>query len=218
MLQAQNPGSRTQKVAHVSEGVESDQVSSEHPLEQSDPPGKRTKDLVGGEGDVKEKPNRKIGKYFSQHPWDQHQLVVVDPDNVSFLQSFSNYFAEFRIDRQVRFPKFITIRSVLREVVEMGPNGFVAKPFVKQFDLLLSEKNRDHLILAELLFYVCLLLFIFNRFTRPTNPNLVQGLIQGVEASSEPTCAWVVNKLTFFAVDGNREAIGNNDYPCHMCA
>lgn len=64
------------------------------------------------------------------------------PDGVFGFRSFQYCFAELVVDTSIRFPLPLVVKSVLGEVVEKGPDRFIAKPFVILFNVTLGDEDR----------------------------------------------------------------------------
>jgi hypothetical protein len=67
--------------------MKSDQVRSEEAIEQPLAPRQQPEDLRGGKGDVEEEADPSVGDPLAQHPRDEHELVVVDPDEITGLMA-----------------------------------------------------------------------------------------------------------------------------------
>ncbi len=140
-LKAQQPAHGTQEMALVVIGVKPDQVRTEQPLKHFLPPGKGPEDLVGGKRDVQEKPDGKPRPLFPDHLWDEHQLVIVDPEDIVLPGLFQHRFCEFPVDGLVHFPVGELEFRIFQEIMEKGPDGAVAEPEVEAFHLGRCQGN-----------------------------------------------------------------------------
>lgn len=69
--------------------VEANQIAMEHAQEECLPDGEDPVDLAAWEGGVEEESDLDIllavADFFSQHLWQQHQVVIMHPDQVAIL-------------------------------------------------------------------------------------------------------------------------------------
>ena len=71
------------EVAEIGRRVEADQVGAQHALQQPVARGQGAEQLFGGKRDVEEEPDPGVREPLAQQPGQQHELVVVHPDQVA---------------------------------------------------------------------------------------------------------------------------------------
>ncbi len=130
------------EVAGVGIQMEADQVRCEHSGEQLLGVRLDLVDLVAGEGDVKEKGDAGLRQPLTHHRGEQHQMVVVDPDQVPVAVFPGDRLGELLVDLDVRFPLFVVELAVLLEVVKQRPQRLVRVPQVVLLDLVTGELHR----------------------------------------------------------------------------
>ncbi len=79
----------------------------------------------------KKKPILREGAARSQYRREQHQLVIVDPDQISFLRSLDHLFSEGPVDVLVVFPPSRFVTQIIGQVMQQGPDAGIRKAFVK---------------------------------------------------------------------------------------
>lgn len=84
---------------------------------------------------------RSAGTMFAQQSGQQHELVVLHPDNVVGFDPAENLFAEERVDFPVGLPEILAVAGEREEIVAQRPDRAVAVPFVVVRDLFRREEN-----------------------------------------------------------------------------
>lgn len=97
-MNSQYPRAAAQEVPGVVVRVEADQVAVEDAQQQLFAHGQDAIDLAAGEGGVEEKANLDIllgiANLLAQHLGQQHQVVVVNPDQVAILHVLGDLLGE----------------------------------------------------------------------------------------------------------------------------
>lgn len=140
-IDVQHPFRRTDEVAHVVVGVECDQIGSQHAPQDLRPFGQDAEEFVRREGDVVEITDAQRGTMFAQQSGQQHELVVLHPDDVVGFDPAENLFAEERVDFPVGLPEILAVAGEREEIVAQRPDRAVAVPFVVVRDLFRREEN-----------------------------------------------------------------------------
>ncbi|GKT50494.1 uncharacterized protein ColSpa_10675 [Colletotrichum spaethianum] len=83
--EAEDAGAAAGKVARVAVGLEADEVGAEYALEDLLAAGQAAQELGAGEGRVQEEGDVHVGDALAQHAGQQHEVVVVDDDDVAGL-------------------------------------------------------------------------------------------------------------------------------------
>ena len=131
------------EVAQERRRVEADEVRAEHPLEDALALRQDPEDLGGGERDVEEEADARLGDPLAEHPRHQHELVVVDPDEVAGLPARRDRVGEARVHRLVRVEVADLRRQAGDGVVEERPQHAVRVAFVVARHLVRGERHRD---------------------------------------------------------------------------
>lgn len=89
-------------------GVETDQVAVKNTEENVVSNGENTVNLAAGERRVQEKADLDVSlpvpNLLTKHGWQQHQVVVVNPNKVTILHIFGNRLGEHTIRLGVGIP------------------------------------------------------------------------------------------------------------------
>ena len=109
--------------------LEPNNIRPKHPPEQIFADAQTPEDLRTGESDVHEKSNRGGGWYFwrkAKHSWEEKEVIVVDPDNVAFLEIINDSVGEALVYSDIllvrcRLVKHLGLGSVWNGVVKAGP-------------------------------------------------------------------------------------------------
>ena len=91
---------------------------------------------------MQKKPDGHFRELFTHQFWQQHQVVVVNPENVVRAQRIHHRFAEDLVDVPVFLPVVLLVMRQRREIMEQRPEGLVAKTEVKPIHALLRQINR----------------------------------------------------------------------------
>src|ERR1700735_5404918 len=95
---AQEALDRTAEMPQIPEGVKPNSVRTEHPRHQFATARMAAKNLIRREGGVQKKPNPERGSRGFQHRREQHQLVIMHPDQIAFLRSLNHLISEDLVD------------------------------------------------------------------------------------------------------------------------
>ena len=129
------------------------------------------KDLVRWERRVQKErdPQRRPG--LSQYPGQQHELVIVDPDQVIVLGDLEDAGRELLVDLAILLPPLGLVAKPAGHVMQQGPEARVGKALVKRLDLAGIEKDRHVTeLVPKRLFDVALLRLVIDRGAGPSNP------------------------------------------------
>ena len=74
--------------------------------------------FVAREGDVEEESDPGVWKLLAHHAGNEHEMVIVDPDQVSRLVFSDDRLREFTIDLLVSLPVVAVELTVLLKVME----------------------------------------------------------------------------------------------------
>jgi hypothetical protein len=128
---AQNAGATAQEVARIVVCVEADQVTVQYTEENLVSDRKDAVDLGAGEGRVEEEANLDVllgvPDLLAQHLRHEHQVVVVDPDQVVVLDVLCDSLCEQAIGLHVTLPRRLVECDLTGVVVEERPHDSVCK-------------------------------------------------------------------------------------------
>lgn len=109
--------------------MESNEIAMQDTKEDFVADREDTVDFTAGEWSVQEEANLHVflcvSKLFAKHCWQQHQVVVVHPDQVVVLDIFGNCLCEQAIGFCVCLPCGLVEGDLSRVVVEEWPEDGV---------------------------------------------------------------------------------------------
>ena len=110
-------------------GVESNQVAVQYTVENLVTDRQDSVDLATGEGSVEEESKLdvafRVANLLSEHCWEQHQVVVVDPNEVVVLYVLCDCLGKEAVGFAVGVPCRFIERNLTRMVVEQRPENRV---------------------------------------------------------------------------------------------
>ena len=92
--QPQDAQQRGPEVLQVEVGLEGDEVRAQQSAQDLVPMRQDAEGLGGGERDVQEEADARLGGHVAEEPRQQHQVVVVDPHRVAGLEVLEDGVAE----------------------------------------------------------------------------------------------------------------------------
>ena len=92
---------------------------------------------------MEEEPYRQIPPPLPEEPGEEHEVVIMDPNDIPVLNRIQDSLTEHFVHMPVLPPLFFIERGVSREIVEQRPDGPVAEPVIELLHLLAGEKNRE---------------------------------------------------------------------------
>ena len=164
----------------ITVGVKTDEVGPEHSFEKLFPPGQVSEDFKRREGDVMEVADLGIGQALPEHLRKEHQVIVVDPDDVVRSGHFHHGITELLVHPLVDVPRLLVVVCEEAEVVKDRPEGVVAEPIIIVFDVIGGEEDRVALLFSERLddLLPLFILLLLNVHTRPANPDALVGFVE----------------------------------------
>lgn len=126
---AEDAGAAAEEVAGVVVGVKADQIAVEEAGEESLTDGEDTIDLGGGEGCVEEEADADVlagvCDLGAEHLGEQHEVVIVDPDEVTVLDIVDDGLREEAVHFLVGCPSGLVEGDLAWVVVEERPQNGV---------------------------------------------------------------------------------------------
>jgi hypothetical protein len=125
MADLQQSRAAAQKVPGVVVCVEADQIAVQHTQQELIPDRQDPINLTAGEGRVKEEANlyilSGIANFLSQHLGQQHQMVVVDPNEITILHVSCHSLRKQTVGLLVCLPRRLVKVNFAGVVMEEGP-------------------------------------------------------------------------------------------------
>ena len=121
---------------------------------------------------MQEKAYGSLGPPSFDQPRQQHQVIIMNPQDVVGSDDVFQRIAEDLIDLFVLLPVFGVILGESRKVMKQRPNGRVAKPEIELLHLLFAEKHRVRLKATERLSDQLPLERDLYRASRPADPKM----------------------------------------------
>lgn len=128
-MRAQDAGATAQEMTRIVVRVEPNQVAVKQAAEQRFTNGQDTVDFAAGKRCVQEEANLDLlvglGDFFPQHLREEHEVVVVDPDEVAILNVLDDGLGEEMVYFLVGCPCGFIKGDFAGVVVEEGPEDGV---------------------------------------------------------------------------------------------
>jgi len=109
--------------------VEADQIAVKHAREDLVSYRQDSIDLTTGEGSVEEESKLdvafRVANLLSEHCWEQHQVVVMDPDEVIVLYVLCDCLGKETVGFAIGVPRRFIKGDLTRMVVEKRPENRV---------------------------------------------------------------------------------------------
>jgi hypothetical protein len=170
-------------------GVKAYEVSAQKPTQYLPPPGQHTEYFQRGEGDMKEKAYRGTGQLLSYKLGQQHQLIIMHPDDIVLLGHLDHGFSKCLVHPLIGLPEILAVYRVLGEIVKERPDSFVAKATVEFSDIPFGEENGMTVFQQEISFNLLFFLFsnpfLFN--ASPSYPETGVSLLKRAQRSNQTT-------------------------------
>src|ERR1051326_984765 len=123
--------------------METDEVGAKKPFQYFRTPfaGKKPVDLECRERNVEKEPDRNPRQTLAHEAGQEHQVVIMNPEDVAGLHQFRQRIAKCLVDFPVLLPVLIVVSGVAGEIMEEGPDRLVAEALVEIFHILLREED-----------------------------------------------------------------------------
>ena len=132
----QNALYAAEEMAHVSVGMEADQIRAQQPVQYVFAPDQLAENLIGRERNVQEKAHLRIRVRVFDQLWQKHQLIIVNPNNIARLDHRFDGLEELLVHRLVGFPGSGVVLGLFTEIVKQRPYRFVGEAVVVQLVIL----------------------------------------------------------------------------------
>jgi len=190
--------------------VKTDQIGTEHPLEDFLVPREETEHIVWWEWDVEEESDPRFGHPLSNQSGQEEEMIVMDPELIVRAESTHHRVREPRVDGAIRLPFGGRIPRVRREGVKQRPQCPIRKATVVRAGQIVRQDDR---IAIELLFQASgdLLGFAGGDRTGPSEPATSQFSMNGCEARRDPAGIRLNVEAVPDAPNGDRETVRDQD-------
>ena len=115
-------------------------------------------------------PDIHLWLFFANFFRQQHQLVILHPDNIVVLDKGEGFFAKECVDLPVCFPVFGFVLNEREKIMTKRPDCAVAVAFVIIFNLFAGQKNRMIIQLVQLFRNLLFFIFVIHMDSRPSHP------------------------------------------------
>jgi hypothetical protein len=201
----------------IRERVEADEVRPEDPLEHLLAPRQDPQDLRRRKRDVEEKPDGGGGQARSDHSRHEHELVVVDPDEVARLPHARDEVGKLLVDCAVHVPLLRVRGNAVEQVVEEGPEHRVGEAVVVLAHLRGREVDRQAPELAQMGIHRLALRVRHSRdVAGPTDPCPPRLLMRTAQAGGQPAAASLHGHVVAFRRHGDRQPVRHENEPRHL--
>jgi hypothetical protein len=135
---------------------------------------------------MKKESDRTLGKTPSQKGGEQHQVVIVYPDNVVGIRRLENLPEKFLVNFFIRFPFGLVIGAITGKVMKERPKGSVGKSVVILADFIGVDKYRMTLVLIDqCLFDVPLFAVVGRPISGPPYKIHIPSLLERTQSRSQ---------------------------------
>ena len=151
----------------------------------------------------------RVGQALPEHLGQEHQMVVVNPDDVIGPGHLHHGIAELLVYPLVDVPCLLVVVCVVIEVVEERPERVIAEPVIVVFDVVRGEEDRVALFPLERLDDPVFLLFLLslNVHTRPADPEALVGFIKRADSGGKTADTPLQAEVAVLAGDADRKPV-----------
>src|SRR6266487_2737356 len=128
--------------------LKSQQVGAEKTLQNRFASGQDREYFSGRKRNVKKKADGRVAKLLPQHLREEHQMVIMDPNDIPGPVAFNDSGAENAICANVSVPALWVELQQRREVVKNRPQGLVSIAFVGILRHFAWQVNSDTVLRA----------------------------------------------------------------------
>jgi hypothetical protein len=100
------------------------------------------KDFISRKRDMEKKTDSGIRHSFTEEPGKEHQMIIVDPNDIILLGYLRNGIAKMPVGAFIAFVVCLVIRDILGEIMKQGPDGLITKTVIVVVDFALRKKDR----------------------------------------------------------------------------
>ena len=205
-------GDDVHEVAGVGVEVEPDQIRAEHAVGQLLGVWFDQEDLRTGERDMQEEGDAGGGEHATHQRRHQHQVIVVDPDQVAWLVLLDDRLGEAGADRLETVPVTAVELAVFLKVVEQRPECFVGVAQIEAVDLFPGQRERLQFVflLRRFSFFQRDLVGHLVEATRPADPRSAARAQDRIQRRDQSADTAFVLDLTVFVAEVVRQSIADD--------
>ena len=187
--QAEDAQQAVAEVLQVVMGVEGNRVGAEQTREQLGPARQQPEHVRRREGSVEEEGDLGVRGCFTNEAGQQHQVIVVDPDQIARLEVFQHHVAKPLVGLDVGIPVGRIELEPRRELVEQRPQGLVGIALVEAVVDLRGEIHLSAIVVAQPpgQHRVVLAVVVDGSFSRAADPQPVHLTHHRIEGTDQPT-------------------------------
>ena len=168
----------TDEMSHVVVGMESNEVGTQQSSQQVTTFGQHPKQLVRRERNMMKIAYLQRCLPITQHPRQQHQLVILHPYHAIVINMFEHLLAEQPVYVLISLPKTSTVLGELIKIVAQRPDGTVTVPLIIIIVLGCTQEHRVIIEFLQLLLDFPLIGLPLQTNARPSYPMLFIGCLQ----------------------------------------
>jgi hypothetical protein len=199
--------------------VKADEVRAEQAREHRLPVREHAEDLGGREGDVQEEPDARVRQALAEHRGQEHELVVVHPDELVSASVLAHDVRKILVRRLVLGEVVDDVRQSIEQVVEEGPDDPVANAIVEAFARAPRQVDGDEVKGGEAFVHERALLRREVAQTWPTYPCPVPALVEPAQPRRKSATTRRDLGASRRTADGNRQTVGNQNHSIgHACS
>ena len=177
-------------MAPIGVRVKADEVGAEETLEDLRPPREDAQHLGGGEGDVEEEADARVGELLPYELRHEEELIVMDPHEVAVGIALHHRVGEALVHPLIGVPPLRGRGDAVEEVMKERPQHGVGEAVVVAAHLGGREVDRDAPQTSKLGVEACSLVRADPRhIARPADPQPARTLVRPPEPGGEPACA-----------------------------
>lgn len=137
---------RSGEVLSVRLGVEANRLAAEKTFQHLLPDREHLEHVATGEWGMQEEANRDsfsaLGSCFVQHLRQEHQVIVMDPDEISIFDVGRQFLSKTLIDGLVSFPFFLSEANCIGLIMQQWPKRGVCPGSATVYEVwVLDDKS-----------------------------------------------------------------------------
>lgn len=90
-----------------------------------------------------------MGKFLAQKLRKKHELIIMNPDDISFFRNGCDNIAEMFIYALIGFPKTIIMNDILNKIMGKRPDRIIAEAIIVFIDIRTRKRHRVTIILRH---------------------------------------------------------------------
>jgi hypothetical protein len=91
---------------------------------------------------MEKEPYASIRQAFTEEPGKEHQMIIIDPNDIIRLGHLRNGIAKVPVNAFIAFVVRLVVRDILGEIMKQGPDGLIAESVIVVVYFGLREKDR----------------------------------------------------------------------------